>query len=64
MNSRSADSQPKFFMVYNPEDKKFIRVNFEQPQKRKLIKKKTIVQPAVAQPMAPTNNTTDDIYFP
>lgn len=33
MNSRIADGPTKFFMVYNPDDKKFIRIDFQQPRK-------------------------------
>lgn len=32
--------ETKFFMVYNPEDKKFIRINFSDPNHRPITKPK------------------------
>jgi hypothetical protein len=51
-------------MVYNPEDKKFIRVNFQQPQPKKLIKNKIILNPNPTRAMTTTSNHDDDIILP
>lgn len=64
MNCKNTESQPKFFMVYNPEDKKFIRVNFQLPQSKKLIKNKIILTPIPTQTMTTTSNRDDDIILP
>ena len=62
-SSRIPSSEPKFFMVYSPEHKNFIRVNFQDPRRKEAARKK-FTQPDATPGIRNMGVVVDDICLP